>query len=598
MHSFIAISRTPGTPARADIEARAASGLALIAPDSAVEKIELPGEITLLYAYAGKIRAAATPESQPAFFLGSRNFDESLGRERSLEDILEAISGKGPIAVATMAPPFAVAWQNEKSYSVATDRYGLIHVFGHQGEGLAVVSSSALLIGRALGLECDKKGISQLALLGHLHGTSTTVKNVERLGHASSIHLEAGNLTTTRYQAIPDAVTNRFSNIDEAADAGASILSELGESLITTYPDCGIDLSGGIDTRLALAALPGSSLNGRKAFTIGSPESDDYKIAHRLANDYGMEHEFINLSAIRNSSVEDLARFVRQGSLKNDCSFSALDSGLFEWLRSQVGGAARITGQNGEIARGFYSTAQKLDAPVTTHRIENIVRWQIVSQASQARALFKSGFLDDGITELISDIQKMFRGFGADWGDASDRYYLYGRMQFWGGRGLTGGAAERVILAPFFEEKFVDWAFRIPPELRRGAKAFSAAMERADPALARIALDSGLTPLQMISGGSKFAKATIKLKKGVTKVRERYSTSRRPSNGTHFLGGALQGEGKEKLIDADRLIALGIFDETRVRAAASPETKVAPAEFGFLLSVNWLCSFIAGDDIT
>ena len=70
-------------------------------------------------------------------------------------------------ALDSMAAPFALCGRRRPGapFTALADRYGLVHLYGWQGDGVSAIASSALIIGQIFRLGLDLDAVGQFALV-------------------------------------------------------------------------------------------------------------------------------------------------------------------------------------------------------------------------------------------------------------------------------------------------------------------------------------------------------------------------------------------------------------------------------------------------
>ena len=171
------------------------------------------------------------------------------------------------------------------------DRYGLRPLYWTEHGGRLAWASELKAFLRLPGFSPRIAPSALRAFLGvgYLHDNLTWFEGVRRLPAASVLtwDLEAGKASTRRYWWWDRIAPLAAAKEDElAAELGSLFTAAVGRRCLPGRR-VGLVLSGGLDSRAILAALPGADYS---AFTFGRPGSADHCIAARAARLKGVEH--------------------------------------------------------------------------------------------------------------------------------------------------------------------------------------------------------------------------------------------------------------------------------------------------------------------
>ena len=182
-----------------------------------------------------------------------------------------------------------------------TDRYGLRPLFWtrHRGALAWASEAKALLLLPGFTPVLDAQALEEFLGIGYILGDRTWFEGIERLLPATRLtyNVEAQALKTERYWWW-DRISPQTGRLDER-----ELAEELGQRFIRAVErrspegeQTGLILSGGLDSRAILAAMP-----DRKppipALTFGRKGSPDIQIAGRVAVLKGACHHTLDLSA-------------------------------------------------------------------------------------------------------------------------------------------------------------------------------------------------------------------------------------------------------------------------------------------------------------
>jgi asparagine synthase (glutamine-hydrolysing) len=425
-------------------------------------------------------------------------------------------------------PPWAALELTGETARFVGDLVGLKHVYVTQGRGWAAGSTSALALARLAGSALDPVSWASQALLGFSVGTRTVATAVARVPAAHDVRLAEG-----RAHVVARSVTRP--QIGSAT--GADVIRGVVGALLDEHPDVGLELSGGLDSRVLLAALPPEQRGGRAALTIGGADDPDVRIARRLALRFHLDHHVLPPpDAADLEPTVALSTALASGRRREHAS-DALAAWVLDDVESRAPRSPRLTGVNGEFVRGFYYPATPRHGPVTHARVARLARWRLFANHRAADWLLDGDWLKDHERGVIDLTSRTMRAYGLSWRPATDEYYLRERIPNWAGPGYSHAATQRLVLAPFTSQEFLAWARAMPYEHRAESRALVEALMMLEPALADLPLAAGPTPVAMTRRGalatvSRSARAGRRL---VGKVRQRLRNERRPPTGAATL---------------------------------------------------------------
>jgi len=158
-----------------------------------------------------------------------------------------------------------------------------------RGAGVAAVSTSARALAVLAADGFDRAGLGAQAMIGWQVGDATIFKGVRALPPGTVATLDRGSLQQRRY-VDPPARPDRAPALDEAVDEMAAILGAFQTSYLDDHPDAVLQLTGGHDSRILLAAIPERQRAGLHALTLGDGGSPDVAIAASLSALFGIHH--------------------------------------------------------------------------------------------------------------------------------------------------------------------------------------------------------------------------------------------------------------------------------------------------------------------
>ena len=515
-------------------------------------------------------------------------YDCYEGREVHERDLLERFRTIGPEVLQRIGPPFAACLQASfrDAFVAASDSCGLYHLYCYEGRGWSGVSSSSLALGFIARESLDREAAGTFALLGNLLEEQSMVRKVRKLGPGELCRLHQGRLTIERCAPAEDPAALDSMTQSQAIETGIEVVRACVTAGVASFGEVDLLLSGGLDSRLVLAAIPESLRSSVHAVTIGIPGDADHRLSSRIADATGVAHDFVDVSRLEGLRDEDALGLVRDAGLFREYAANPLAASTLEWVERQLPARPRVSGQNGEFARGFYYAGQPTAAKTTPELVHRLARWRLfVSDSIDVRMLAEP-FYEEIRSAVLGRIEKMFDAYGEGWLSGTDELYLRARMARWAGTEQTRASRMRASVCPFFDPRFIAWARSVSPADRRGPELFARMIERLDPKLATIPLDRGLSPADLARPGLRSTLHQFALfgVKAGRKVRQRMLKL-----GNVPLGADLM---RRKVLSAKGgsewplSRSVGILDESRMQAVASGRSEPPGLSLSFLLDLE------------
>lgn len=499
--------------------------------------------------------------------------------------VLTAVRSRGTAALSDLLAPFAALLQTEprSPVLVATDQHGLQHVYAHAGRERVLVSGSCLLLAAVADADLDQDAVLTFLRIGQYLGADSPFRGVDKL-LGGQVWQIADHQRTTSPVPRPD----------EPDLTGAACLRASVHTLLAAAPDALVELSGGLDSRLIVGALGADACRGRRALTLGSPDAADVQIARRIARDLDMDWQFVDLGGIRELADQELLALVRRASLRCDHTTQPFARAVLEWVNAQVPKQARFSGQNGEIARGFFHPGFADQPTVDESLIARLLHWRLGSNDCIDRDLIDAEAWRQHEARLLRRLLETLRSYGQPWLGATDEFYLRERMQRWVGTAYSAETQDHPILAPFFDPRFVAWARRLPVADRRDSRAMARLVGELSPPLANIPLAGGLPPRVLGSSGllARTRRRAQFVHKVLRKVRQRLVGSRRAPVGAPELARRLLHGGACGPEAFPRTAALGWIHGTAIGAVLQ-RGAASWSSIGQLLALEWTLDSLA-----
>jgi asparagine synthase (glutamine-hydrolysing) len=493
-------------------------------------------------------------------------------------------------ALCSLAPPFAaVSCTGPDAPVVAvTDQLGYRQLYWHQGDDWAGVSTSSLALARCAGAGSDVESLAARSLLGFHLGDATPFPGVRKLGPAGICALTGGTVHLGAYSDVAFAIRRDGLSLHERVRTTAELLGEIIGRHVEEDPDLVLQLSGGLDSRVQLAAVPPKLRAGLRTLTVHDRGSRDVGVAEHIATREKLKHRAFSLEGIAELDPESAYALVRRAALRYDCSGDPVAQGVLDWAEGQLGGGTRMHGFGGEIARGFYYAGQRQHERATPALVDRLARWRMfVNDAIETVCLAHS--LRAQVRDMaLRQLRDIFSAYDCDWLTATDQFYLRERMARWVGTGLSVACVERTLISPLLDPRFVALARGALPADKRGSQFMARVLQELDPQLARIPLESGYVPVEMAARGltARRRSAAVTSRKVMSKMRQRVIRTARPGAGTPLLAGRILDHWRARPDLLNDIAGNGVIDEAWISQLLVGQRTADAATVAFLANLQ------------
>lgn len=508
-----------------------------------------------------------------------RVVDRRHGRLLTLAEFATELQHRGLSILDDLAPPFRLLIANRSSnrIEVGFDEFGLGHMFEAEREGCRLYSSSASLLARAIKARPDRAALVGYSQLGIFAFEATPYEGVTKL-------------------LPPDPWAKHFvpaeHSSDRLANDVAQTFRDAVQAMLAAAPDAALELSGGLDSRLILAAMSPEQRRGRRALTLTSPgdDSKDLTIARRIANANGLDHVVKEAPQDQWADPGILFDTLDRASLGYNCMGNPVDKANLLANGEESEELFRFSGQNGEILRGFYHPMQPLSAKATDSLRKGLVNWRLIANDRVPDRLLAREVVDSWVPVWRDHLLSQLACFDGEWGQALDRIYLRLRMQGWVGNAASSSLVKRTALMPFFDQAFIAAALALPAAARSNSLAAYRLLATLDPDLAEIPLDSDVVPAAVLrpSLSNSISGSITKLGKFSRKLWQRINPQPRPVMGSDAVTAAWHHHRGWERLDFKRLAALNLFDPAAMEQLQTGQLRPNRSELGFLLICNTL----------
>jgi asparagine synthetase B (glutamine-hydrolysing) len=417
------------------------------------------------------------PEHQllPPVFAGAAA-DRALGYCGYLADAADALEllKRDSLAGAdTLGGVFSLFRASDDGLQAATSTARVCPVYYATGPDVTVIGSRALLVhlvARAAegkpAPDIDAASLVPLVHHGFLTTDATPFTGVMALPAASVIDARPAATPAISTATLP-AAEGAIGQVSELTSALALAVAPLGKSDLPAR----LALSGGRDSRLLAAALHAGGIPFN-AYTHGFDDAPDMILGRQIADLLGIPHD------ARVTVPEPVKRTVTvPHPLSRATQVIRMCEGMTTGYES-VGGYAPFdavpatSGSGGETLRGGFLYDQQDVSPEGLRRRVNTI-------------FHVADWL------LTQDAKDGFKGAAAPWSEmdgfsALDLIYLHYRTGRWIVGSHTATLMNGLYFHPFFDNRVVRAALRLPPRWRHTEEPFYQAIAALAPPLAAL----------------------------------------------------------------------------------------------------------------
>lgn len=442
---------------------------------------------------------------------------------------------------ARLPPHARFARRTDGSVDVRVDELGFFHVYRRQLPGLAALSTSARTLSSFSSPALDDVGVATQSLLGWQLGNRTMFRDVTKIPAGGSAQLARGLLSSPRPEVAHASAEPVGGGSDHPAARAAELLRQVMGDLLDEHADLELQLTGGLDSRLLLAAVPRSRRPGLRVMTLQVPGSADAAIASGLAATYRLDHRLADLDGLDTLAPEDAFDLVLGAARRVDSACDPLALAAVDFAERALPVTTRLAGLGGEVARGFYYFGPIRPLEVTRARTSALARWRMFTNEAAPREMFSSDFRSWAEDRVVDELYEVLRSTGLDWFRATDALYLGQRMQRWAGVLASATAFERTVLNPMLDHRFLSLVSSLPPEQKQGMRFLGQVLVELDPELAALPMDGRPAPstYAVPSLPNRSRLLVHSARRVVRKVHQRATRRPRPPEGGQVLAEAV-----------------------------------------------------------
>src|SRR5699024_8201753 len=106
--------------------------------------------------------------------------------------------------------------------------------------------------------------------------------------------------------------------LDDAVQEAAAVLRSSAAALLADTGDPVLQLTGGMDSRIVLSAIPDERRAGLRAMTLAVPGARDVSVATTVAAQCGLVHQVVSLDGLSSLSSQEWFERVRATAEAHD----------------------------------------------------------------------------------------------------------------------------------------------------------------------------------------------------------------------------------------------------------------------------------------
>ncbi len=385
--------------------------------------------------------------------------------------LLRALDREGPGGLSGLDGQYAAALYDPErgKITVLTDRHGLHLVYFAFFRGTFFFASEMKAISVLPGAprSLDPGGLAAFLLLGEHFDASTLLEGIEAGPSAAWIESSGGPPAAGSWWKMKFTSELEGTDPGEAAREAGRLFKQAVRRQAAGEAALGIPLSGGLDSRICLAALPGKKA-GVSTFTWGDPGCLDRKIASRLSALFGTKHFDYDYR------YESLARLGPMGVWWSDGQAGCADYHFLPYL-DDLAEHCRV------VLNGFAG-----DVVLGGNFHKRPILGLPVSRAARVLFRLKNGGVPAGEAgEVIlgeagkeaRELEERYAGrirefYDGDLLAAVDSFLLETRVRRWTSFGTQMLRTRVVSRAPFYDRDFFSFLLKIPPSWRTRHKFY------------------------------------------------------------------------------------------------------------------------------
>ncbi|MDT7934887.1 MAG: hypothetical protein RQ833_09825 [Sphingomonadaceae bacterium] len=380
-----------------------------------------------------------------------------------------------------LAGQFALLVRKSGRLSLITDFFAAFQLF-HDPDWRVVSTSFLATAESRPRLRWHDQGLYEFAFNVFPIGDDTVFEDVRRLGPSLQVELADPPVFRRVVKQLPGDPEPM--PIEDRIVRNAERLAETIRPYAEHWGDrMQVPLSGGLDSRLALAALRAAGVKPH-VYVYGDPGDIDVEIARRMGAAEGFAVEHFDKRSHATVTPDAFAGVVERNWEETDALTT--DGGLFDnggnraarYMR-QAGGQLAVSGGCGEVYRNFFylpDRRTRLRAVALTF----FARFHLPDVTERFdRRRFISAIEAKLADSLYAPIDRRLERTEVE------QLYPRVRCRSFFGREISLVGRHGAYLMPFLNRRVVAEALRVPMDLKTAGRFEAMLLNRIDPALAR-----------------------------------------------------------------------------------------------------------------
>jgi asparagine synthase (glutamine-hydrolysing) len=417
-------------------------------------------------------------DPEPSSSAGGRTWSVSTGEVYPAGDaptvaprspraaILDAVAAGDPARLARVNGQFAGAVVDvaQRTATLLCDRYGLhaLHWTAHDGVFAFASEAKALLAFPGIGSELDPQGVAALLLLGEQFSDRTLLARVKVAPAASVLRSSGGAPQIETWWRIHYRCSVAPAQEEEAAREAGRLFRRAVDRQTAGASRIAVPLSGGLDSRICLAAVPEERRPAVTSFTWGDPGCLDRAFARAVSRRCAIRHRDLDYR------YETLVHGAARGAWITDGAAGATDFHILSYVDDLAAeGDVVLNGFAGDaLLGGNFHWRRVRSLPRSRLALGTFAKRNDCVPVDEAdRCLL--GPARDAARALPRAFEAAFQAHEQeDPLGTLDAFLLDSRVRRWTSFGTQLLRSRLVSRAPFYDNDFFDLVATVPPDSR------------------------------------------------------------------------------------------------------------------------------------
>ena len=341
----------------------------------------------------------------------------------------------------------------------------------------------------------NMRALADLFHFGFVLGNKTLFSEIHLLPPASLLHFDGqrGSCAVQSYWALDSLFTPRGTSAGTLADQeiAAAFMTAVDRRYDVSEP-IGISLSGGLDSRLILAAL-GERAQGMPSYTLGLQGCRDQVLTEKMARLVGTNHSFLELRAEDLGDFKSLAETLVSLSDGFYHPHEATEKKALEYFEKAPFRIV-LRGHAGEVAKASLAYPLQVTSALDQMSSRQQVLGFILRSANLGiQGISPEKLFSPSMADLVKEgpaktLEDTLSGLNVDLSPADTCLYCY--IHEWVRRQVVASLAifrtQTEIRLPFMDEDFLGTVLQLPLQKRYAGEVHKALVQIYKPELANI----------------------------------------------------------------------------------------------------------------